>query len=308
MGKRSRPNKKGRNHGQFILLPRWLTRSPAWKTMSPNAKALLLDVWERHNGSNNGDISYAVREAEEIGLSKDQTSRAFKELCERGFLKMRKASSFTLKTKEARTWELTAEPTGPEGTVAPTKEFMTWTENGSRSHQRDAQSHQRDREAGNERKLPVSVAPARPSGQDQAPSRSHQRDTYTIPGRAALRAASAQQPAEHLARPAPGITCPPAQPASPTSDQPRSARTAGGPEQIDLEELTGRANQPHPDELLRAATIAWCDREGKGAHKRLADLIGLSTYHLSNFKSGRFALNATAKAMLREVVLGQRAA
>lgn len=116
------------------------------------------------------------------------------------------------------------------------------------------------------------------------------------------------EPASPSAQPAPGITCPPAQPASPTRDQPRSARTAGGPEQIDLEELTGRANQPHPDELLRAATIAWCDREGKGAHKRLAGLIGLSSAHLANYKAGRFALNATAKAMLREVVLGQRAA
>lgn len=141
----------GRSAGggeRFILLPHFMLNCPAWKTLSPNAKALLLDVWTRHNGMNNGEIGYSVREAEEIGLSKDQAGRAFKELVERGFLKVRRSSAFTLRTKEARTWELTGERFGDN---PATKDFMWW---GARSPQRDreatrknkTQSHQRDRQ------------------------------------------------------------------------------------------------------------------------------------------------------------------
>lgn len=165
---RGRSNATGRNTTErFVALPHYMLRAVAWKTLSPNAKALLLDVWARHNGSNNGEISYAVREAEEIGLSKDQTARAFRELTERGFLKLRKLSTFNLKTKEARCWELTAERYQE---TPPSKDFMRWSagaeeqasKNKTRSHQRDAQSHQRDTPASHETKLPVSVAPARP--------------------------------------------------------------------------------------------------------------------------------------------------
>jgi hypothetical protein len=31
----------------FIGLQHYMLRSPAWKTLRPNAKALLLDIWQR---------------------------------------------------------------------------------------------------------------------------------------------------------------------------------------------------------------------------------------------------------------------
>jgi DNA-binding transcriptional MocR family regulator len=152
-------------------------------TLNPNAKALLLAVWERHNGLNNGEISYSVREASAIGLSKDQASRAFAQLTERGFLKIHRNSVFDLKTKEARTWELAAESCDGN---SPSRDFMRWSptpsENKTRSHQRDAQSHQRDTLGADVIKLPTSVAPARPSKPISTDSRSHQRDTYILPG------------------------------------------------------------------------------------------------------------------------------
>jgi hypothetical protein len=159
--------------------------------MSPNAVKLLIDLWSRHNGQNNGEIAYAVRDAEGIGLSKNQASRAFDELVERGSLKIWRASTFTLKTKEARTWELTAEPAAGR---AATKDFMRWSaqsqqrdrdgggKSRTQSHQRDAQSHQWDHEAPNLRNEGQSVPPAGPSRPKSPLSRSHQRDTSYIPG------------------------------------------------------------------------------------------------------------------------------
>ncbi len=99
-----------------------MLRCPAWKMLDPDAKALLLEVWARHNGTNNGQISYACREAEEIGLSRNRASRAFTLLQQLGFLRMRAESWFDRKGgSAARQWEVTAESV--EGQPA-TKGYM----------------------------------------------------------------------------------------------------------------------------------------------------------------------------------------
>jgi hypothetical protein len=109
---------------RYVGVPHYLMKCPAFMMMTPNAKAVLLHIWLRHNGVNNGEISYACREAEEIGLSKDQAQRALLELVERGFLIMRRNSGFNMKNREARVWEITAEPCGNE----PAKKiFMRWS-------------------------------------------------------------------------------------------------------------------------------------------------------------------------------------
>jgi hypothetical protein len=143
----------------------------------------LLHIWERHNGANNGQIVYAVRDAVQIGLSKATAARALTEAIELGFLRVTRSSSFTLKTKEAREWALTAEPI--DGRPA-TKDFMRWLapKFETRSHQRDRQSHQRDRDPENGAEIGISVSPKRPSAPDKNPPRSHQRDTSNLPGRA----------------------------------------------------------------------------------------------------------------------------
>ncbi|HYH36738.1 MAG TPA: hypothetical protein VD860_00835 [Azospirillum sp.] len=335
----SRPNATGRNDtARFVALPHYLLNSLAWRTMSPNAKALLLDVWARHNGANNGDIAYAVREAEGIGLSKDQAARAFAELAERGFLRLHRAATFTLKTKEARTWELTAER---RGDLPASKDFMRWrpaantpATNRTRSHQCDAQSHQRDSKPVCATELPGSVAPARPSGPQTSDPRSHQRDTSNLPWEPGQTAPSEPQrsvaarpssaggdatadrgprllgdivasilPAHHLA--AAGRTR--AERRGPPG--PASGITAD-PRQIDLEELLAvgadpnALSRPSPGKRLRADLARHVDSAPPGELQRLAERVGLSRPQLSNFKAGRFGLNPTAAAMLRRILDG----
>lgn len=148
--------------------------------MSPNAKAVFIHIYERHNGRNNGGLVYCVRDGIEIALSKDQTARALNELIERGFLKVRRDSAFTLKTKEAREWTITNEAL--DGKPA-SKEFLRWQpKSETRSHQRDRQSHQCDSESPIASDYRVSVAPARPSNPETTAPQSHQRDTSSIPG------------------------------------------------------------------------------------------------------------------------------
>lgn len=105
------------------MLPHYMQKCPAWRTLSPNAKAVYLEILLRYDGGNNGEISYSVREAATIGVGRTAAWKALKELQDRGFVVMTRASSFTLKTREARCWRLTALECGTE---LATKDFMRW--------------------------------------------------------------------------------------------------------------------------------------------------------------------------------------
>ena len=164
-----RADATGRTIGErYVRLPHWILKSPAWKALSPAAFKLLVALWSRHNGANNGEISYSVREAEEIGLHKNTATRAFNELVTLGFLKVRGDSAFSMKGSIARTWELTAEPYNDQ---PATKEFMAWRlaetaasnasaklrKSVSRSPHRDTLSFYRDEAAHGEAKKDACV-------------------------------------------------------------------------------------------------------------------------------------------------------
>ena len=106
-----RANAKGRSkHEPFIRLHRGVTGSEAWKSLSCEARCLLIEIWSRHNGQNNGRIPYSHREARKalrIGNSKVQL--AFQELQDRGFTIARTKGSFQWKKRQATEWELTTE-------------------------------------------------------------------------------------------------------------------------------------------------------------------------------------------------------
>tara|TARA_R110002096_G_scaffold422225_1_gene628626 strand:- start:1078 stop:1524 length:447 start_codon:yes stop_codon:yes gene_type:complete len=121
---RQKLNGFGQSRGdRFVQLPYYMLESPAWLSLSPNAAKLYIDVCKRYNGINNGTISYSVREAEKIGLTKSTAARAFQELQDRGFLALTSEANFHLKTKEARLWRLTAfSACGKDAT----KDFMRW--------------------------------------------------------------------------------------------------------------------------------------------------------------------------------------
>lgn len=108
---------------RYVGLPHYLLDSPAFKTLPGDAVKLLIYIWKRHNGVNNGEISFGVREAVEIGISKTVAARMFAILRERGFLAVVRDGGFNVGDRKARTWRLTAEPyRGQQGS----KEFMRW--------------------------------------------------------------------------------------------------------------------------------------------------------------------------------------
>ncbi len=108
-------DKKGRSKREpFILLHRGVTNSEAWESLSCAAKALLIEVWKRHNGVNNGQIALSHRQARAaLRIGNGNVQKAFQELQEKGFLIARLKGHFDWKVGagegRATEWELTTE-------------------------------------------------------------------------------------------------------------------------------------------------------------------------------------------------------
>jgi DNA-binding MarR family transcriptional regulator len=113
--------------GRFLSLRYWMLRSPAWKSLPGMARALYLELAERYNGSNNGRISYAVREGTEaLHISKSTAKQLLDILIDRGFIVRTKRGAFSLKTtREASEWMLTEYDCDAPFQHA-TKDFMRW--------------------------------------------------------------------------------------------------------------------------------------------------------------------------------------
>ena len=105
-----RPNKKGRNERgpRFTKLEHWLLKTDAWRSLPPASRALYIELAQRYNGSNNGEISLSVREAARlIHVAKDTATKSFHELEAKGFIRRNVCGSFNWKEGRATTWILT---------------------------------------------------------------------------------------------------------------------------------------------------------------------------------------------------------
>lgn len=113
---------------KHIRLYNWFMDTPAWLSLSLGARCLLLEIWRRHNGQNNGQISFSQREGvKALNCSASSVSRWSAELQEKGFIVAVRPSSFVwkdgAKERRATEWRLTMEGCNGE---RPTKEFASW--------------------------------------------------------------------------------------------------------------------------------------------------------------------------------------
>jgi hypothetical protein len=71
----------------FVKFDHELMDSPAWRTASPHVRSLVLPIWRRHNGANNGKIPYGRRDVQRyLGCGSTQAVRYLREAQERGFI------------------------------------------------------------------------------------------------------------------------------------------------------------------------------------------------------------------------------
>ena len=124
----------------FTKIPDELMDSVAWRTAPLGVRCVVLAIWRRHDGRNNGKIRYGRRHAQaDLGCGATQACRYLAEAQKRGFIVGIKRGSFDRKSgahaARATTWRVTMERwKGGD----PTNDWANWTRpenftNGSRS-------------------------------------------------------------------------------------------------------------------------------------------------------------------------------
>jgi hypothetical protein len=124
----ARTDKTGRSRvsGPFLMLPSYMLKSPAWKSLKAIERAALIEVLGRYNGSNNGRLGMSARVlARELHVSRATATRALCTLCKCGFLEVVKPSAFSCKAKRAAEFRATLHRCDVTG-QPPARAFMRW--------------------------------------------------------------------------------------------------------------------------------------------------------------------------------------
>ncbi len=160
---RSKTNKKGRNEAPrdaFTRVPHSVQNSPAFASLTPNGRTLLLEILSMHNGENNGSLWLSVRDAaHRMGLaSVDSARAAFSEIESAGFLRMTKDAHFSVKSAEtsrARCWRITFLHAPGTGITDEWRSFEPTDNAARRRMQRGLEARATYRKAKAQEKLPV---------------------------------------------------------------------------------------------------------------------------------------------------------
>lgn len=112
-------------HEAHVRLYRHEHESPAYQSLSPEARALLVEFRALYDGRDNR-VHMSVREMRRRlnGIHQRRAVRARDELLDRGFIRLLTPGTFSRKARHATEYALTNEPLGNE--LAP-KDFMRWS-------------------------------------------------------------------------------------------------------------------------------------------------------------------------------------
>ncbi len=80
------------------MLPKYMIKSAAWQSLSGTAMAAYAELGRRYDGTNNGRLHLSARELSVLRrCSRDTAARGLRELTEKGFVDVVKASGFNVK-------------------------------------------------------------------------------------------------------------------------------------------------------------------------------------------------------------------
>src|SRR5258708_1232645 len=97
-GRRTDPTGRSRGDARHARLYGWMLNSPAYRSLTPLARALLIELYALHNGKNNGELYLSVRDAaKRLNVGKTKAAPAFAELVDRQFIKARQTGDFLWK-------------------------------------------------------------------------------------------------------------------------------------------------------------------------------------------------------------------
>ena len=102
-----------RSSAQFVPVPYDMLKHPNFRRLSADAVRVWLEIHRGYHGVNIGEISFSVQQAMHcLHSGSGRASKAINELIEARFIICTRDSSFHMKTRRAREWMLTTQPTG----------------------------------------------------------------------------------------------------------------------------------------------------------------------------------------------------
>ena len=113
-------------HDAHVRLYGWEMETSAYRTMSTDARALLIEFRSLYSGQTNR-VFLSVRDMmQRLGIGQRRTQRARDELLGHGWIRLLEQGAFTRKVRHAAVYALTNEPlTDADGDTAP-KDYMRW--------------------------------------------------------------------------------------------------------------------------------------------------------------------------------------
>jgi hypothetical protein len=150
-----------------VQLPWYLLDSKGWQALPCVARAAFVELARLYNGHNNGQLALAARTlAIRLGCSKATAARALNELEDKGFVGVQKVGTFHRRDRLATEYFLTLYRNDVNHAL-PTKAFMRWQAHGIKSAKHGLPDETQ------ERKLPLTVSPMKPSQPVESRFRSH---------------------------------------------------------------------------------------------------------------------------------------
>jgi len=121
-----RANKYPKSHDKFVGLPHIMVISPAFRSLRGGSIKVLIELCDRYNGRNNGEIHLGCGAiAKTLHMSKATVHRSLIELAEKGFIERTAEGNWY--ERKAATWRLTHRPDDrPNGSPVTTNEWRRW--------------------------------------------------------------------------------------------------------------------------------------------------------------------------------------
>ena len=124
----TRMDAKGRRkpaYEKHVRIHQWEMNLPAWQTLSPIARALLIEMRALYNGTENFIFLSQREAARRLNVpTKLRAANAIKELIERGWIRVLTKGGFNRKTRHATEFALENEPLN--GTNTAPKAYARW--------------------------------------------------------------------------------------------------------------------------------------------------------------------------------------
>ena len=126
MGRHNQTGRSKGGSGHFVALYDWMMNTAAWRLLSPQCRAVYLEVARLYFGGNNGYIGLGVRDASKrANINKDTAAKCFATLIETGFLEAAQLGKFNMNSRRATEWRLTVHKCDRTQKL-PSKAFVHW--------------------------------------------------------------------------------------------------------------------------------------------------------------------------------------